>query len=140
QGLIGYLSDQDGFSKTASDLYEVTKIIKQTYPSTPLFLFGHSMGSFLVREYIQTHSHIINGVILSGTGYYPSYITKVGSFLARMLPPKEKSHVMNFLAFGQNNRKISNKKSSFDWLSRYEQAVQAYIDDPETGFIPTARF
>lgn len=140
QGLVGYLSDQDGFAKTANDLYKVTKVIKKAYPATPLILFGHSMGSFLVRQYIQSHSDLIDGVILSGTGYFPTYVTKAGSLLARRLPPKEKSHMMNFLAFGLNNRKVNNKKTEFDWLTRDDKAVQTYIDDPRTGFIPTARF
>lgn len=140
QGLLGYLSEQDGFKKATHDLYEVTKVIKETYPETPIFLLGHSMGSFLVRKYIQTNSAFVQGVILSGTGFYPSYLMNVGSFLAQILPPKEKSHILDFLAFGQNNRKINNKKTTFDWLSRDEQAVQLYIDDPNTGFIPTARF
>lgn len=140
QGLIGFLAESDGFSKTTNDLYEITKLIKKDYPSVPLFLFGHSMGSFLVREYIQKYSNMVDGVILSGTGYYPSAIIEGGKLLARTLPPKEESHLMDYLSFGQNNRKIKEKKTKFDWLSRDDQSVQAYIDDSQTGFVATARF
>src|SRR5699024_4715403 len=63
QGLFGFFSVTDGFAKTTADLYEVTKQIKQDHPNTPLFLFGHSMGSFLARKYIQDYSGDIDGVI-----------------------------------------------------------------------------
>lgn len=140
QNQFGYLADEHGFKRATDDVYEVTTEIKKVYPNIPLFLFGHSMGSFLARKYIQTYSHHIDGAILSGTGYFPYLMTITAKSLASILPPKEKSHIMNFLAFGQYNKKIDNPKTKFDWLTRDEQAVQAYIDDPYTGFIPTSRF
>lgn len=139
-GLFGFLASEDGFTKTVDDLYEVTKQIKQDYPDAPLFLFGHSMGSFLTRKYIQNHSAEINGVIFSGTGFYSTLTTQLGKAVARILPPKEKSKLMNHLAFGAYNKKITGRKTSFDWLTRDKEAVQKYIDDPHTGFIPTGRF
>lgn len=140
QGLLGYFSDADGFEKTKEDLYTVTKHIQHEYPDTPLLLFGHSMGSFLARRYIQTYSHEINGLILSGTGYFSSPEIKLGKALANRLPPKEKSHLMNYLTIGNNNRAIKHKKSAFDWLTRDADAIQSYIEDPLSGFVPTARF
>ncbi|MEC5425346.1 alpha/beta hydrolase [Virgibacillus sp. C22-A2] len=140
QGLLGYFSQDNGFAKTTNDLHVITKRIKQDHPSTPIFLIGHSMGSFLARSYIQQYSELINGAILSGTGYFPLLKTKAGKYLAGMLPPKEESKLMNSLAFGNYNKKIKHKNTGFDWLSREEKAVQKYNDDPQTGFIPTARF
>ncbi|HLR69551.1 alpha/beta hydrolase [Virgibacillus alimentarius] len=140
QGLFGYLSDKEGFTKTALDLYEVTKQIKQDYPNTPIILFGHSMGSFLTRKYIQHQSDAVNGVILSGTGFHYGLRIKTAKALASILPPKEKSKLMNSLVFGTYNKRIAAKKTGFDWLSSDEKAIQEYINDPHTGFIPTARF
>lgn len=140
QGQLGYLSDQNGFSKVTCDLYEITKLITKEYPNTPLFLFGHSMGSFLGRNYIQNHSESIDGIILSGTGFYPTFTSSSGKALASMLPAKKESNIMNTIAFGTYNRKIKNKKTSFDWLSRDQDAVMQYIDDPQVGYVPTARF
>lgn len=139
QGLFGFFSKTDGFVKTTADLYEVTKQIKQDHPNTPLFLYGHSMGSFLARRYIQDHSRAIDGVILSGTGFHSFFTTQLGKTIARILPPGEKSNLMNTLAFGSYNKKTTNK-TAFDWLTNDETAVQTYIDDPHAGFVPTARF
>ncbi|SEP93044.1 Lysophospholipase, alpha-beta hydrolase superfamily [Virgibacillus subterraneus] len=140
QGLFGYLADEDGFNKTTNDLLQITSVIKQEYPDTPLILLGHSMGSFLARNYILENSSLINGVILSGTGYYPRVTSQAAMQIASTLPAKEKSNMMNTLAFFSYNKRIKQKRTNIDWLTRDEEIVQAFIDDPYCGFIPTAGF
>jgi len=140
QGQLGYLADQDGFSRTTEDLYELSKQIKSEHPHLPLFLFGHSMGSFLARKYIQTDSPAIDGVILSGTGYFDRLTTQTAKGIARLLPARDQSPFMNFLAFGSYNKRIPNQTTPFDWLTRDQTAVEKYMADPHTGYIPTARF
>ncbi|MGJ9457564.1 lysophospholipase [Oceanobacillus sp. CF4.6] len=139
-GILGYFSDKDGFKKATNDLYEITRYIKQSYPEIPIFLVGHSMGSFLVRNYIQTHSALLKGVILLGTGYYPKTISIAGRRLSLLLPPKEESKLMNRLAFSSNSKKISDRKNGFEWLTKDEAIVTKYMDDPLSGFVPTGRF
>jgi|SRR5690625_271808 len=140
QGQLGYFANENGFTKTANDLHEITKIIKSEYPETPLFLFGHSMGSFLARHYIQNHSTEIDGLILSGTGFFPTMTHLSGKAVASILPAQRESKLMNTLAFGTYNRKIADKKTSFDWLTRDHDAVAKYIEDPHAGYTPTSRF
>ncbi|WP_217588627.1 alpha/beta hydrolase [Lentibacillus saliphilus] len=140
QGKLGYFADEDGFSKTSNDLYTITRLIKEQYPDIPLFLFGHSMGSFLVRHFIQKHSYLVDGVVLCGTGYHTESASHFAQKLALLLPPKKESTFLNQLVFGSYNRKIPDHQDDFDWLSRDPEAVQAYNDDPLTGFVPTAQF
>lgn len=140
QGRFGYFSDTNGFRRVATDIYELTNHIKSEYPNTPLFLFGHSMGSFLARKYIQDYSLLIDGVILSGTGYHTKVTTQLAKRLAEKLSPKEKSNLLNKLVFQAYNKKIPRHETEFDWLTRDKQAVQQYIADPYSGFVPTARF
>ncbi|WP_343270821.1 alpha/beta hydrolase [Lentibacillus songyuanensis] len=140
QGMLGYLAANDGFAKTADDLYSLTKHIKRQFPDTPLFLLGHSMGSFFVRYYLQTHSDMAAGVILSGTGFYPNVTSQFGRVIASLLPPKKPSKLMNYLAFHTYNNRITDRQTPFDWLSTDRVAVQAYMNDPYCGYIPTARF
>lgn len=55
------------------DEKEIIEKIRKDYPDTSIFLFGHSMGSFISRHYLAKHTKIVNGLILSGTGN-PTYV------------------------------------------------------------------
>ncbi|MFU0792098.1 MAG: alpha/beta hydrolase [Virgibacillus proomii] len=140
QGMLGYFADQNGFFRAVDDFLNISKQIKKKHPELPLYLFGHSMGSFIVRSYIQTHSNLIAGAILSGTGYFPLLKTIVGREIASFLPPKEKSPFMNKLVFGSFNRKVKKPNTGFDWLSNSRATVDDYMQDPYTGFVPTGKF
>ncbi|MEK5393171.1 lysophospholipase [Margalitia sp. FSL K6-0131] len=143
-GLHGYFSDEDGFERVVDDLYEINKVIQKEYPGTPIFLFGHSMGSFLARRYIQKYADSINGVIISGTGGNAGLLGKVGKSIAkremRKNGPKTPSPLMNRLTFGNYNRNIEQPKTEFDWLSNDPHQVEKYMKDPYCGFVCSAGF
>lgn len=140
QGLLGYFDQNSGFFKVVNDLHQINVHIKEEHPHVPIFLFGHSMGSFIARNFIQQYSHSISGVILSGTGYYPDSITLPGKLLSMLLPSKKPSKIMNRLAFGNYNKRVTGHKTAYDWISSDELEVEKYLKDPLSGFIPTARF
>jgi alpha-beta hydrolase superfamily lysophospholipase len=143
-GMKGHFADTNGFSKATGDLHTITNLIKRDFPDVPILLLGHSMGSFLVRRYIQRYSHDINGIILSGTGSHPGIANSFGKLLAKIeikrSRPLAPSKFLNRLAFGSYNKRISNNKTEFDWLTRDEKQVQSYLNDPDAGFVPTASF
>ncbi|RFB18486.1 lysophospholipase [Bacillus sp. HNG] len=142
--LIGFFADENGFDRVVEDMIQLTEIIKKNHPNIPTFLFGHSMGSFLSRRYIQTHGDEIAGVILSGTGGDPGLIGKVGLGIAKFEMKrkgmKTKSLLMNKLTFGSYNMHFRPNRTEFDWLSRDEKEVDKYIADPLCGGIFTAGF
>ncbi|MDY0408849.1 alpha/beta hydrolase [Virgibacillus soli] len=140
QGQLGYLSSTDGFDKMVDDLYTVTTYIKSLYADIPIILFGHSMGSFVVRRYIQTYSDDIDGVILSGTGYFPATVSRIGKHFANLFAPQKEAKLFNLLAFGSYNKRIKKSNTAFDWLTRDDIAVEKYMDDPLCGFTPSGRF
>ncbi|GAA3331845.1 hypothetical protein GCM10020331_090000 [Ectobacillus funiculus] len=78
------LQMKNGFGKVVEDLYLVTQQIKKEYPGTPVVLFGHSMGSFLIRRYAQLYGRELHGMILSGTGDNAIPLLKIGKLLARL--------------------------------------------------------
>ena len=49
------------------DEHTLTGIVKEMYPGLPYFMFGHSMGSFIARDYIATYGDELDGVTLCGT-------------------------------------------------------------------------
>lgn len=143
-GIFGYFSDENGFERVTDDLLKVTEKIKSEFPAVPIILFGHSMGSFLVRRYIQKYPNQVQGVIISGTGGNPGLAGKVGKMWAQWESKKNgrdhSSPTMDRLIFGSYNKGFENGKSKFAWLTRDEQVVEAYLKDPYCGFVCTSGF
>lgn len=143
-GVLGFFAEENGFERAVDDLKEINCVIHEQYPDTPVFLMGHSMGSFLVRRFVQRFHNCIHGVIISGTGGNPGFMGKLGKTLAksqmRKLGNKTESPLMNKLTFGSNNKKIADAETEYDWLTRDRNEVKKYIDDPYCGYIATTGF
>lgn len=140
QGQLGFIANEDGFGRLVQDTKLIIDYIKKEHPSLPIFIFGHSMGSFIIRNYIQTCSQEIAGVILSGSGFFPKQTSKLGLELASRQDPRKESAFMNNLVFGNYNNKIVERLTSFDWLTRDREIVEAYVSDPLSGYVPSAGF
>lgn len=114
-------------------------MIRLKYPEIPYFMIGHGMGSLLAREYIAAYGDYFNGAIFMGTSGSKVNID-FGIRLSRILAykyPKEPGVLINRLAFGDNNKKIKNKRTKFDWLSTDEEMVNKYINEEKCGFLFT---
>lgn len=141
---IGFLAEENGFDRVVSDMHLLTTMIKEEQPDIPIVLLGHSMGSFLTRRYVQLYPNAVDAIILSGTGGDQGILGKVGLMLAK-LDKKRKgartpSPLMDKLTFGNFNKNFSPKRTDFDFLSRNDQAVDAYIADEKCGFVCTTGF
>ncbi|WP_311315671.1 alpha/beta hydrolase [Neobacillus niacini] len=141
---MGYFADEQGFEKVVKDMETLTSIIEREYPDVPIFLFGHSMGSFLSRRYIQLYGNRLAGVILSGTGGDPGIMGKIGKLIAsrekKMKGARTLSPLMNKLTFGSYNKAFRPTRTEFDWLSRDEKEVDKYIADPLCGGVFSSGF
>ncbi|MGM7723935.1 alpha/beta hydrolase [uncultured Metabacillus sp.] len=143
-GILGFFADENGFERAVDDLSEINAYIQKQYPNTPVFIMGHSMGSFLVRRFLQRYHGRVKGVILSGTGGNPGFMGKIGKRIAksqiRKLGKKTESPLMNKLTFGNYNKKLASIETEFDWLTSDRAEVQKYIGDPYCGYVATAGF
>lgn len=141
---IGYFADENGWDLVVDDMHELTNIIKKENSDVPIFIFGHSMGSFLSRTYICNYGKDIKGVILSGTGGDPGLIGNIGIFLAkremRKHGKKTRSKRMDKLSFGSFNKAFKPNRTDFDWLSRDISEVDKFVEDPLCGEVFTAGF
>lgn len=144
QGHPAHLADKNGFEKTTDDLYQLNKLIHEENPGTPVILFGHSMGSFLARRYIQLHGNSITGLVISGTAAHPGLPGKIAAALAKLeekrIGRRTPSSKLNKLVFGPYANSIANPQTKFDWLTRDGIQVRKYLEDPLTGMVPTAGF
>lgn len=69
---FGFIADNDGATVLVRDLHRLKKLIQAEYPDIPIFILGHSMGSFILRNYIQMYGTGIKGAIIMGTGRFSS--------------------------------------------------------------------
>lgn len=141
---MGYLGDKDGFKLLVEDVCDLSKIIEEENPGLPLFLLGHSMGSFVAQRYIMLHGNRLKGVILSGSNGKQGIILDMGSILAKMEIKKNgrkaKSPRLDKLSFGSFNKSFKPSRTKFDWLSRDNDEVDKYIEDPYCGTVFTSGF
>lgn len=141
---VGYLADKDGFMWLVKDMHHLTVIIRKKYPSLPLFLLGHSMGSFASQRYAMEYGKELSGLILMGSNGNQGIMLKAGRLIAAMeagrTGRRTKSEKMNNLLFGGFNKLFSPNRTDFDWLSRDEEEVDKYIKDPYCGTVFTSGF
>lgn len=136
----GYFAD--GWDAAVEDSYRLLQDTKAEYPDTPYFLFGHSMGSFLTRSILVKHPGSgIAGAVICGTGWMPGAVIRSGRLVSSLLchgdNAKKPSDLLQRVMFGSYNRRIKNKRTDCDWLSRDESVVDAFLADPLCCFAPT---
>ena len=136
---LGYFADKDGFKKVVNDMRSLTDKIQERFPEKPVFLLGHSMGSFLSRFYAIENSSKLKGLILSGTAGDPGMLGKVGKLLTNIImvfnSSKSQSSLMTNLSFGAYNKAFKPNRTEYDWLSRDNSQVDKYVNDLFCGTI-----
>ncbi|MGN1472626.1 MAG: alpha/beta fold hydrolase, partial [Eubacteriales bacterium] len=53
---LGYIPKNGGRGFLREDLHSMEKLARKTFPGLPVFLFGHSMGSFIARYYEEKYA------------------------------------------------------------------------------------
>ena len=138
EGTYGYFCEQDPATVVVRDVHRLKKITQEEYPGVPYVILGHSMGSFILRNYLFRYGTGIQGAIICGTGSQPKALVKLSKAIAAVqgifLGEKHIAKIIDKMAFGSYNKKISNAKTSFDWLCTDENVVNAYMNDRLCGF------
>ncbi|MCI7550831.1 MAG: alpha/beta hydrolase [Actinomycetaceae bacterium] len=139
---LGYFGDDIAWEVVAHDLDVVRRYAQSRFPGLPYVMFGHSMGSFLLRIYLSRKATGLAGAAIIGSGQWPGLLGVLGLGLARTLStcnPTGTGTVLDKLAFGPYNKPFEGR-TSFDWLSRDLGNVDRYIADPLSGFVPSNAF
>ncbi|HEV2257693.1 MAG TPA: alpha/beta hydrolase [Streptosporangiaceae bacterium] len=111
---------QGSWTALVDDIGLLSARIRTEHPGLPLILLGHSMGSFAVQQYLLDHSADVDGVVLTGT-----------AAIDVLEPALDLDQPLDLAMF---NAAFQPARTDFDWLSRDETIVDAYIADPYCGF------
>jgi alpha-beta hydrolase superfamily lysophospholipase len=134
----GHFADQNGWRVLMDDAAAFAGEMKRDFPALPLFLFAHSMGSFLAQSLIAERGADYAGVILCGSGGPSGLDEGGGRLLAKWLRlvkgGRASGQLLADLAFGPYNRQFRPNRTNVDWLSRDTAEVDLYIADPRCGF------
>lgn len=135
---LGHVDDEDGWPQTLAAINAVRSLAEREQPGAPLFLLGHSRGSFLLQDYLVEHGRGLAGAVFSaGTGDLGP-LRRIGEWLLRLEAlwqgRAHRSAIADQLTFKDFNRRFKPARTDFDWLSRDPAEVDAYIADPLCGF------
>jgi alpha-beta hydrolase superfamily lysophospholipase len=134
----GFFAEKDGNRILLEDIHTLKQKTAQLYPDVPYFILGHSMGSFLLRQYLCLHGEEMDGAIIMGTGTQPPALLKVGkglcSIMARFHGWHYRSKFIDALAFGGYNRHFKPARTEADWLTKEEAIVDRYRADERCTF------
>ena len=133
---LGYFGEPDGNDYVVGDIHQLRVMVAEKYPSIPYFMLGHSMGSFLLRQYLGLYSEGLAGAIVMGTGEQPSIVLAAGKLVCKVIGTVKgwyyRSEFVNNLAVGSYRKKLGEA-----WLSKNLENVEKYAADPLSGFIFT---
>ena len=133
----------DGFLLMVRDMKSLTDIIVKQHPNLPIFLLGHSMGSFLSVRYAQLYANLLSGVIFSGTGGFDQVASsRAWARLARIsmsiFGPKRKAYYIEKTTKKLFNKRIDKVITGAEWLSRDNKVGEDFASKADLGFIFTS--
>lgn len=135
---LGFFHEGDGNECVIADIHTLHNKIREKYPDIPIFLLGHSMGSFLGRQYIEMYGNDLTGAIISGTAYIPISQLRFAEWIARCLAKMHGSHyispLLDKLGIGSYNKKFEPARTPDDWLTKDTEIVDRYVKNPLNQF------
>ena len=130
---LGYITDaKDPALCLVKDVYAVNSWIKSTFPTLPVILYGHSMGSFVARRALTEYKDAWDAAVLSGTAG-PEAPTGAGKLLCRVLGlfgKYNRSALLYNIAFGSYDKPFKSDGIKNAWLTRDHAVIERYNADP----------
>lgn len=138
---FGYFGARDGIEHLICDVEALRVIMRKRYRALPYFMLGHSMGSFIAREYITHYRDTIDGLILSGTsGTYKGMkaSAKLAGIIAKLRGDHHRSKFIQAMGFRGYNSRFASENDRTSWISRNTESRTRYKNDKRCNFIFTA--
>ncbi|QBF34629.1 alpha/beta fold hydrolase [Mycoplasmopsis phocirhinis] len=141
---LGHIDNKDGARKLINDMHDLYLYWHRKFPKAKYVIFGHSMGSLILRNYLILYSKNLTAAIICGTTSLAGIKEKLGLYIVQKLVNTEGANeynkFINNLAFKKVNKKIKNPKTNFDWLSSDLNQVNQFIEDKLCGFLCSNSF
>ena len=137
--LYGHFGDCGGLYNVVEDVRNLQSIMREKYPELPYFLMGHSMGSFIAREFAAAYGASLTAAVFMGTSAgIPESVWKAERVYLNMLKKSKggraKLPYLEQIATGPYNRKFKPNRTPYDWVTSKMEEVDRFQNDPLCGF------
>ncbi len=140
---LGFIARKHGASLIVEDALNICTYIKENARNKQLAVFGHSMGSLVLRCLLQKEDDFACAVASSST-MPPVAVSAIGAILGSVISliqgPEKKSEFLQKIMFGGKKYTSLCTRTTYDWLTRNNSIVGKYIDDPYCGFTCATSF
>ena len=138
----GFFEKKYGNACVLGDIHTLRQRTVKKYPEMPYFMLGHSMGSSLLRQYIQMYGNGLSGVVLMGvvTDHRRSsllFVKQLCRLMAAVRGWHYRSRMVDELVTGSFNKKFKPSVTRADWITSDKEHLDAYVTDPLCSFMFT---
>lgn len=130
---LGDFKSENILEDIVGDIREIYLMMDDTHPR---YIFGHSMGSFILKYYISQYDDF-DKAVFSGTGELKesegNALYNISEII-NLFGKKRRSKLLYHLAVGKFAKAIKDRETDADWISFNEDNIRAYNEDPLCGF------
>lgn len=140
EGELGYFGEKGSHRFLAADQDALRAQLRKKYRRLPYVMLGHSMGSFVVRDYIARYAQNIDGAIICGTAGTNKAVgmgIKLADLICLLRGRKHRSEMLKGIAFKGYNDRFPGQ-GELAWLSSDPEVREKYDADPLCGYTFTA--
>ena len=138
---LGYFGEPNPNELLVKDIHKLRLIIQDKYKNLPYFMCGHSMGSYLLRQYITSFGEGLSGAIILGTGYENYYKILMGLNFCKMLNyfkgPHHRSNIVKKLCLESGPYKqydMTKTDENNSWITSDPEMAKLYNEDKKMDF------
>lgn len=134
----GSFGRADGWQCVLDDVSAVAEQARAMFPGVPIVSFGHSLGAIIALDHALQRPQAAQALAIWNTSFdTPALLyvlvaaLKAERFFKGSDVPSRLAIMATFEAW---NRQFAPNRTQFDWLSRDDAEVDAYVADPLCGF------
>ena len=136
---LGYFGEPNPNNLLIQDIHTLRTLTTEKYPKLPYFMCGHSMGSYLLREYLYFYGDRLSGAVIIGTGYISCCKACMGLNFCKMLSccrgQRHRSSFVKKLTLESGPYKNFDLKDvNKSWITSDPNMAQLYNEDEKMKF------
>lgn len=140
---LGHIADSYGWQFLLDDVEGVLQYILKNNRSSRTLIYGQGIGACLALYTVSNHKDIDACVCSGIPGISDSKLnryTLITNFVKKAKGNSSYSPYLSEKLFSFPNFLKISDRTAFDWISRDNKAVGAYINDPLCGYVCTAAY